>query len=77
MFAYGHKTLSCVLMTLTEGKAPVTSSYIGSICVLPVGSIICSSNAVILALHLDKIMIITITEATTLTIKAVPTLDCP
>ena len=59
-------------MTLTEGKAPVTSSYTGSMCVLPVGSVSYSSNALIPALHLVKIIVITITEATTVIIKAVP-----
>ena len=55
-------------MALTEGKAPETSSYIGSLCVLLFVS--CSSSALILALLFLKITTITVTETTILTIRA-------
>ena len=56
-----------MLIALTKGMGPVTSSYIGSLSALFDGS----QAALIFALFLVKIMTSTVMETTTQTIRAV------
>ena len=59
-------------MTLTEGKGPVTSSYIDSMCVLlPAVFDSCRSRAALIFALLLKMMTITVMKTTMLTIKTV------
>lgn len=58
-------------MALTEGKGPVTSSYIDSMCVLLSALLVISRAALIFALLLIKITVITVGKTIMLTNKAV------
>ena len=59
-------------MALTDGKGPVTSSYIDSTCVLTALFVACSSiAALIFALLLIRVITITIVETTMQRIKAI------
>ena len=72
VFAWPQATFPCVLIALTEGKGPMTSSYTDSMCVLlSLLFISCRSQAaLIFVLLLIKVTTITIMKTTTLTIKA-------
>ena len=65
--------LSCVLMTLTEGKYSVTFSYVGSSCTCMVSSALFDSckAALIFTLLFLKIIRITIMKTIILTVRAV------
>ena len=63
--------MACVSITLTEGEGPVTSSYIGSSCVVPSALFDCSRAALIFALLLVERITIAVMKTTVLTIKAV------
>ena len=64
--------LSCVLIVLTEGEGPVTSSYsvyIDSVCVL-LPDVLVNCSSLIFALLLFKMIPIVVAKTTTLVIKA-------
>ena len=58
-------------MALTDGEGPVTSSYIGSLCIVPSAMFDCAKAAIILDLLLLEIIANTVMETTTQIIRAV------